>query len=247
MIRVYWKLLHLSVLRVRGSQRVMKNYILGFLFISAAVSFANCTTPVTDSLKNGLSASRENQEDTVAGSNVEDFFLPKTPNNKVIFSTPGSSMTMSRHYSLQDSLVIIRDSTFVQGNYQSGEIKTVQFINNEAHLIRSESFFGTRSPKILEYNPSQIILKLPACSRIPGNCNGGRNSTKNRKVSIIHLSITSDHLCSLKKTINSLFSGTIRNYQSPQYLRQTGLNQTEQSTLSLRHLMRKQNTLPSFI
>ncbi len=150
------------MLRVRKPQRAMKNYILGFIFISAAVSFVNCTTPVSDTLKKGLNTSQGNPEDTTAVITIEDFFLPQAPNNKVIFSTPGSSMKMSRHYILNDSLVIIKDSTFVEGNYQSGEIKTIQFIDNEVHLIRSESFFGKWSPKIMDYNPSQIILKLPA-------------------------------------------------------------------------------------
>lgn len=98
----------------------------------------------------------------VQAQTVEDFFLPEAPNNKVDYSTPGSSKTTSTYYFVKDSMLIIKDSTFVQGKFESAEVKTIHFINNEVHLIRSEFFFKTWPAKVTDYNPAQIILKIPA-------------------------------------------------------------------------------------
>lgn len=93
---------------------------------------------------------------------VEDYFLPESPNSKVNYATPSSSMTMSRHFTLKDSMITVQDSSFFQGKYQSTEIKTFHVVHNELHLIRSEFTQGEYTPKIYDFSPAQVVLKIPA-------------------------------------------------------------------------------------
>ena len=93
---------------------------------------------------------------------VEDYFLPKSPNNNVNYATPSSSMTMRRHFTLKDFMITVQDSSFFQGKYQSTEIKTFHVVNNELHLMRSEFTQGKYAPKVYDFSPAQVILKIPA-------------------------------------------------------------------------------------
>lgn len=98
----------------------------------------------------------------IQAQTVEDYFLPESPNNKVNYAIPSSSMTMNRHFTLKDSMIIVQDSSFFQGKYQSTEIKTFHVVNNELHLIRSEFTQGEYTPKIYDFSPAQVVLKIPA-------------------------------------------------------------------------------------
>jgi len=99
---------------------------------------------------------------TIQAQTVEDYFLPEAPINKVDYSTPESSMTTSKFYTVKDSIIIVQDSNFVQGEYLSTEVKTFLVVNNEIHLIRSEFFYGKYAPKIYDFDTAQVTLKIPA-------------------------------------------------------------------------------------
>lgn len=94
---------------------------------------------------------------------LKEYLLPTAPTNKVLFSVPESSMTRSKSYIDNDSVVIIIDSVFVQGSYTDGTTQFVKFVGNEAHLIQSidnNKLFN--SFKKVDYDPPLVILKLPA-------------------------------------------------------------------------------------
>ena len=93
---------------------------------------------------------------------LKEYLLPAAPTNKVLFSVPESSMTRSKSYIDNDSLVIIIDSVFAQGSYTDGTTQFVKFVGNEAHLIQSVDHHKLFKPRRYDYDPPLVILKLPA-------------------------------------------------------------------------------------
>lgn len=93
---------------------------------------------------------------------LKEYILPTLPTNKVLFSIPESSMTRSKSYIDNDSVVIIIDSVFVQGSYSDGTTYFVKFVGNEAHLIQSADHTKLFKPRKYDYDPPLVILKLPA-------------------------------------------------------------------------------------
>lgn len=98
---------------------------------------------------------------TVQAQTAEDYFVPEKPNNKIDYSTPGSSQTVSKYYVKKDSVYIVIDSAFAQGRVSGVETKVIQFIDNEAHLIKHGVGFGTGKLSVKECDPTQVILKVP--------------------------------------------------------------------------------------
>lgn len=135
----------------------MKNNYLGVFLVALTITTISCT--YTDS-------NQQKEETTEQNNRVEDYFLPEAPNNKVDYSVPNSSMTKSRYYIKKDSIYLVKDSSFVQGEASNIEIKTIQLINNEAHVIQSTLGYGVGYPKATKYNPPLIILKVPSKGEI---------------------------------------------------------------------------------
>lgn len=98
----------------------------------------------------------------VKAQSAKEYILPALPVNKVLYSVPESSMTRSKSYIDNDSVLIIIDSVFVQGSYSNSTTYSLKFVGNEVHLIQSIDHLKLYQPKNIDYNPPLVLLKLPA-------------------------------------------------------------------------------------